>query len=200
MRTLVHLVRHAEVFNPNNVWYGRLEGFKLSERGLRQAAALGEFLREHDIAGVYCSPLTRAGQTAAEIAKPHGLEPVIEEDLIESETKLQGGPASMKLFRNPLKARHFYNPLRPSWGESYSSIETRMLRAIEKLRTDHAGREAVAVSHMTPVLVARLRVEGNRLPPWRAGLPCRRASVTTLEYDGDRYVRTIYEPVGSGIR
>ena len=200
MRTLVHLVRHAEVHNPANVWYGRLEGFKLSERGLRQAKALAEYFADNDIAAVHCSPLTRAIQTATPIAERHGIEIEIDDGLIESETKLQGRPGDMRLFRNPLNARHFINPMRPSWGESYASTGARMAEVIEKLRRACAGREGIAVSHMTPVLVARLLVEGNPRPPWRAGLPCRRASVTTLEFENDSYVRTIYEPVGSSVR
>ncbi len=199
MRTLVHLVRHAEVFNPDNIWYGRLEDFVLSERGLRQAQVLGDHFAGHDIKGVYSSPLVRAVQSAEPIAERHGLAVKIDEDLIESETKLQGMPGDMRLFRNPLNLRHFVNPFRPSWGESYAALRTRLSRAIELMRKEHAGGEVVVVSHMTPVLVARLMLEGNPKPPWRAGLPCRRASVTTIEFDGDRYVSTRYEPVGTPI-
>lgn len=200
MKTLVHLVRHAEVENPNNVWYGRLEGFVLSERGLRQAEALGDYFASRAIAGVYSSPMTRAQQTSAAIARHHGLEVVVDEDLIESEAKLQGKPADTRLFRNPLNARHFINPLRPSWGESYKSTRSRMLAAVDRVRQLHQGGEAVVVSHMTPVLVARLGIEMNAKPPWRAGLPCARASVTTIEFDDDRYVSTLYTPVGSSVR
>ncbi|MBX5447563.1 MAG: histidine phosphatase family protein, partial [Acidothermus cellulolyticus] len=32
-RTIVHLLRHGEVFNPRHVLYGRLPGFHLSEAG-----------------------------------------------------------------------------------------------------------------------------------------------------------------------
>lgn len=200
MKTLVHLVRHAEVENPHNVWYGRLEGFVLSERGLRQAEALGEYFASRGIEGIYSSPMTRAQQTSAAIARHHGLEVVVDEDLIESETKLQGKPGDMRVFRNPLNARHFMNPFRPSWGESYQSIRTRMMAVVDRIRSKHQGAETIAVSHMTPVLVARLGIEMNPRPPWRAGLPCARASVTTIEFDDDRYVSTLYTPVGSSVR
>ncbi len=200
MKTLVNLVRHAEVYNPRNVWYGRLEGFELSERGLRQAEALARFFADHPIEAVYCSPLTRAVQTATPIAAQHELEVLIENDLIESETKLQGKHGDLRLFRNPLNARHFVNPLRPSWGESYASLSDRIVGTIHRLREKHQGGEVIAVSHMTPVLIGRLRIEQDPRPPWRAGLPCRRASVTTLEFHDDRYVATHYEPVGSSIR
>ena len=35
--TVVHLLRHGEVFNPDKIFYGRLPGFRLSDLGLRMA-------------------------------------------------------------------------------------------------------------------------------------------------------------------
>lgn len=200
MRTLIHLVRHAEVENPRNVWYGRLEGFHLSERGRRQAAALADHFSEHDVAAIYSSPLDRAIQTAEAIARPLGLEVVPEPDLIESETRLEGKYGDIRLFRNPLNLRFFINPFRPSWGESYSSTAQRMLRAIERIRREHAGSEVIAVSHMTPIIVARLKAEGRRTPAWRSGITCARASVTTLEFEDGGFAGTDYVDIGSEIR
>ena len=199
-RTLVHLVRHAEVENPDNIWYGRLDGWKLSERGLRQAEALAEHFADTPIQAVYSSPLTRAIQTSTPIAERHGFEVVEEIDILESVAYLQGRPGDKRLFRNPLNARYFLNPFRPSWGEPYTSIRERMRRAVEKTRDRHAGGEAVLVSHMTPVLVARLMFENNSKPPWRAKLECEKASVTTLEFEDGVYQRTIYVPVGSEVK
>ncbi|MEA2565264.1 MAG: hypothetical protein QOD49_441, partial [Actinomycetota bacterium] len=30
--TVIHLVRHADVENPDSIWYGHLEGFPLSAK------------------------------------------------------------------------------------------------------------------------------------------------------------------------
>jgi broad specificity phosphatase PhoE len=199
VRTLIHLVRHAEAENPDNIWYGRLEGFFLSQRGLRQVDALMQYFAGSKVQAVYSSPLTRALQTATPIAESLGLPLKVDEDLIESESKLEGWPGDVRLLRNPLNARYFLNPLRPSWGEPYKSIRLRMGRAVDRIRDAHTGGEAIAVSHMTPVLVARLMIERNPKPPWRAKLPCARASITTLEFDDNRYVATRYQPVGSEI-
>ncbi|HEX2179878.1 MAG TPA: histidine phosphatase family protein, partial [Actinomycetota bacterium] len=133
-QTLIHLVRHAEVENPDNIWYGRLEGFVLSERGLRQIVALADHLALKPIAAVYSSPLTRAVQTAEAIAASHGLPVKVIEEIIESEAKLQGLPGDRRLFRNPANLRYFVNPLRPSWGEPYRSIRERMGRAVAAMR------------------------------------------------------------------
>ena len=32
--TVVHVVRHGEVYNPDRILYGRLPGFRLSDRGV----------------------------------------------------------------------------------------------------------------------------------------------------------------------
>lgn len=198
-RTLIHLVRHAEVENPDNIWYGRLEGWTLSERGLRQVAALAEHFKGTPPDAVYSSPLERAIQTSTAIAAPHGLQVQTCEDILESVAHLQGLPGDRRLFKNPANLRYFLNPMRPSWGEPYTSIRARMERAVARMRNDHPGGQVIAVSHQTPVLVARLMFEKNPRPPWRAKVPCDRASVTTLVFEGDEFVGTEYLPVGSPI-
>ncbi|HQV21412.1 MAG TPA: phosphoglycerate mutase family protein, partial [Gordonia sp. (in: high G+C Gram-positive bacteria)] len=37
MHTVVHMMRHGEVYNPDGVLYGRLPGFRLSDTGRTQA-------------------------------------------------------------------------------------------------------------------------------------------------------------------
>jgi broad specificity phosphatase PhoE len=199
MRTLVHLVRHAEVENPDNTWYGRLDGYVLSERGLRQAAALGEYFAGRGVAGLYSSPLTRAVQTAEAIGEATGLEVDVEANLIETVTHLEGDAADWRVFRKIRNLRYFVNPLKPSWGEPYPVVRRRMLAAIDRMRTEHPGGESVAVSHMSPILIARLMIQGTRRPPWATGTRCARASVTTLEFEGDRYAGTHYAEVGSAV-
>ena len=39
--TTVHLMRHGEVHNPGGVLYGRLPGYRLSERGRAMARIAG---------------------------------------------------------------------------------------------------------------------------------------------------------------
>ena len=41
MTTTVHLLRHGEVYNPQGVLYGRLDGFHLSELGRTMAERVG---------------------------------------------------------------------------------------------------------------------------------------------------------------
>ena len=194
--TRIHLVRHAEVENPDNMWYGLLDGFPLSEQGRQTADALGRHFASHPLAAIYASPLTRAVETAEPIAGAHGLEIATCPDIIETQTYLQGQPADRRVFRKVRNLRYFVNPFRPTWGEPYRSVAARMVRGIDAMRAAHPGEEVVAVSHMTPIMVARLAVEGRALRPWLAGIACLRGSVTTLVYEDGGYARTDYVEVG----
>ncbi|MGC2348041.1 MAG: histidine phosphatase family protein, partial [Mycobacterium sp.] len=83
-QTRIHLVRHGEVYNPDRVLYGRLPGFRLSDRGIRQAQAVADALADRDIVAVIASPLQRAQETAVPVAAGHGLPVDTDPDLIES--------------------------------------------------------------------------------------------------------------------
>jgi broad specificity phosphatase PhoE len=62
--TVVHLLRHGEVHNPNHVLYGRLPGYHLSANGLMMAAAAADYFDGRPVAAVFASPLERAQETA----------------------------------------------------------------------------------------------------------------------------------------
>ena len=185
MRATVHLVRHGEVENPKGIIYGRLPGFHLSERGQRQAEAAADRLAERNVSAVWASPLERAQQTAKAIAARHELELVTDERLLESDSShLQGlGRRAVDILLSPRSWWHLRNPLRPSWGESFSDIRIRMLGAINDAIDSNPGNEVVVVSHQTPVIVARLSLAKSRMPPWIGVTPCHTGSVTTLELE-----------------
>lgn len=189
----VHLVRHGRVENPTGVIYGRLPGFHLSELGRRQAEEAAEHLSGSDVALVVASPLERAQQTARAIAARHGLEVETDERLHESHTTLEGVGRSLAAFvRSPANWWRVRNPLRPSWGESFSDIRARMLEAIAAAARRAEGREIVLVSHQTPIQVARLALLGRRRPPWLGFVPCATGSVSTLVVRGSKVVDARY--------
>lgn len=55
----------------------------LQERGVAQAERLGEWLSVEPLDGIWTSPLQRARQTAHAVARHHGLELVVDEELAE---------------------------------------------------------------------------------------------------------------------
>ena len=56
---------------------------ELAPDGLRQADRLADYLASEDIAAMYVSPLKRAQETAAPLAKRLGITPVVDDDISE---------------------------------------------------------------------------------------------------------------------
>lgn len=193
-RTVIHLLRHGEVFNPEGVLYGRLPGFYLSELGQEMAVRAADALAENDITYVVSSPMERAQQTAAPVAARHDLPIAIDPDLIEADNIFEGQRVSVGdgVLRQPKAWRHLYNPFKPSWGEPYDEVAERMHRAIDAAREQARGHEAVLVSHQLPVWIARLRAEDRRLWHDPRSRQCTLASLTSLTYDGDALTAITY--------
>ena len=199
-RTVVHLLRHGEVHNPDGILYGRLPGFRLSDVGIRQAQLVAEYLGDHDVVHVAASPMLRAQQTAEPIAAWHGLDVVTDEQLIEAGNMFEGTRVAVGdgWLRDPRAWPKLRNPFRPSWGEPYQEIAARMLAAVEAARDAARDHEAVLVSHQLPIWTVRLHVQGRRYAHDPRRRQCGLASVTSLTYDGDRFVHLEYaEPAGA---
>lgn len=93
--THIHLVRHGEVHNPDNILYGRLPRFPLSTMGRQQAQAAGRYLKGKNIEAVFSSPLLRARQTALNISAFYsGLTVFISKHLNEVCTVYEGRPGT----------------------------------------------------------------------------------------------------------
>lgn len=91
--TVVHLMRHGEVANPDGILYGRLPGYHLSELGRQMADRVAEHLSARDVTYVAASPLERAQETATPIAKAHGLALATDARLIEADNVFQARPS-----------------------------------------------------------------------------------------------------------
>lgn len=200
-QTIVHLVRHGEVHNPEGVLYGRLPGFRLSELGRSQAETVGRVLGSgHDIVSIVASPLQRAQETAAPLAERLGLPVGIDEDIIEADNRFEGnkvgGPGGA--LRDPQYWPILLNPLRPSWGEPYLQIAHRMIGAVYSTLDVARGHEAVLVSHQLPVYTTRRFLEGRRLWHDPRKRQCSLASVTSLVFEGTTLRDIVYsEPAGA---
>ena len=194
-RTVVHLVRHGEVFNPDRVLYGRLPGFRLSERGSAMADRLARHFADRDVASVTASPLLRAQETATPVAATLGLPLGTDERLIEAGNAFEGSrlDAGRGSLRDPRVWPRLANPLRPSWGEPYVEQVARMSATVRDVRDAFPGRENVLVSHQLPVWVTRLRAEERPLWHDPRRRQCALASVTSLEFAGRRLVAVAYQ-------
>lgn len=193
---LLHLVRHGEVHNPDLVLYGRIPGFRLSERGhqMAQAAALELAGSDRKVAALYASPLERAQQSAAPIAAALNLDIRTEERIIEPtnffEGKVNSGPDAA--FKKPRYWYKFVNPFRPSWGEPYRSVANRVREAMDDAWNQTQGGDIVMVSHQSPIWMAHLDVAGKALFHNPATRRCELSSITTFERRGERWFEVDY--------
>jgi broad specificity phosphatase PhoE len=193
-RTVVHLLRHGEVYNPDKILYGRLPGFRLSDAGVAMAEKAAAWFTDKDVTLLVSSPLERAQQTAAPIAEALSLPVTIDERLIEAGNAFEGlrvgvGDGVLRAPRHWWKLR---NPFRPSWGEPYVEIAERMLAAIQTARDAARGHEALCVSHQLPIWTARSFATGRRLWHDPRKRQCTLASLTSFTYQGDKLVSVGY--------
>ncbi|MFF7156888.1 histidine phosphatase family protein [Streptomyces sp. NPDC008139] len=192
--TVVHVMRHGEVHNPDGILYGRAPGFHLSELGRKMADRVAEHLASRDITYVVASPLERAQETAAPIAAAHELEVGTDERLIEAANVFAGKTFGVGdgALRKPANWKYLTNPFRPSWGEPYVDQVVRMTAALAAARDAARGHEAVCVSHQLPIWIARSYAERRRLWHDPRRRQCTLASLTSFTYDGDRIVSVGY--------
>ena len=175
MASMVHLIRHGEVDNPDGVVYADLPGFGLSGRGRRQAAWAAERLAGRPIAAVYCSPLERAVETAAEIAGRRGLEAETVPGL--TEWALMGRWRGLRwreldgLRPGELDA-YLARPLDMGFTpETLEELAARVGDAVSALAARHPGGEMAAVSHQDPIQAARLSLTGRDLSRFHEAKP-----------------------------
>ncbi len=197
--TIVHLLRHGEVYNPDGVLYGRRDGFHLSELGVQMAEKAAATLKERDIVHLRSSPLERAQETIRPLADARGLDVLLDDRVIESTNKFEGmrfGHGENAL-RDPRTWRLLWNPLRPSWGEPYKQVVARMKAAIIDARDVSRGHEALIVSHQLPIWITRLAAEHRSFLHDPRSRQCTLCSVTSFHFVGDRLAQVSYsEPAG----
>ena len=193
--TVVHMLRHGEVYNPDKVLYGRLPGYRLSELGVQMAKAAADAVSGHDVTHVVASPLERAQQTAEPVAAQFGLPIATDDQLIESANVFEGKRVSAGepiALRDP---RHWWalrDPFTPSWGEPYEQIARRMREALMTARDAAEGHEAVCVSHQLPIWTLRRSVERLRLWHDPRRRRCGLASLTSFHFEGTRITGVAY--------
>lgn len=198
--TVVHLVRHGEVHNPDGILYGRMPGFGLSDGGSKMARRLSEHFAGCDVTHLVCSPLQRARETATPLAEAMSLSIATDDRLVEAANTFEGqrwGGRGGILSRRS-NWGHLRNPMKPSWGEPYVDIVLRMSMAVEAARLNAFGHEAVCVSHQLPIWILRSAAEGKRLWHDPRRRECALASVTSLHFEDERLTGVDYvEPCGA---
>jgi broad specificity phosphatase PhoE len=184
MLTRLHLVRHGEVLNPQELVYADLPGFPLSPLGREQARAAARHLADSGTTAVVSSPLDRAVETAGIIADALDLTVTIDPRLTEWDlARRWAGVAWADLptaFPGELESYLDHPHDLPFSPESIAAVAERMAEVVHDLGRAHPGGIAVAVSHQDPVQSLRLCLRGLPLELLPDDPPPL-ASVTSLE-------------------
>jgi len=187
-------VRHGEVFNPDHILYGRLDGYHLSELGNKMADAAAESMTDRPITALYASPLLRAQESAQPWATRFGLPITTEERIIEPTNKFEGSRGvNARMMLNPKYWGWIYNPSLPSWGEPFAQIATRVVAAMDDAWEASDGGEVVMVSHQSPIWMATRRINGLRLPHDPRRRRCNLSSITSFERRDGSWVEVAYQ-------
>jgi len=187
MKTVVHLLRHGEVHNPTGVLYGRMPGYHLSDLGQEMAIRVADTVADRDITMVVSSPLERAQETATPVAKALGVDIATDPRVIEATNVFEGKSFGVGdgVLKKPAAWRHLWNPIRPSWGEPYKQLVTRMMAAVYDARDAAVGHEALIVSHQLPIWTTRLHLENRSFLHDPRRRQCTLCSLTSLTFDDD---------------
>jgi len=190
---VLHLVRHGEVHNPTRVLYGRLPGFRLSDLGQRMAEAAVGALAGHPVTALYASPLQRVQESAAPWAEAFGLEIHTEDRIIEPTNRFEGKRLNRRTLANPRHWPLLVNPRKPSWGEPFASIATRMLAAMTDAHHRTDSGEVVMVSHQLPIWMVHRAVAGQPLAHDPRKRRCALSSITSFAWQDGAFTEIGYQ-------
>ncbi len=155
--TIVLLVRHGVTPTTGRVLPGRRPGLHLSDEGRRQAeSAARRIAKLRRVAAIYSSPLERARETAAAIARARRMPVRIERGLLECDFGTWTGRKLDELRKRPewdVVQRH-PSAFRFPGGESFTEMQARITTTLARLVAQHQGRVIVAVSHADPIKTA----------------------------------------------
>ena len=198
----VLLVRHGMTATTGTVLPGRAPGLHLSEAGRAQAeAAAARIGALGDVRAVYASPLERAQETAAPIARATGRRVRTVEGLNECDFGRWTGRklADLRRLAAWRQVQGAPSGFRFPGGESFPEMQTRICGALGELTARHRGGAIVAVSHADPIKAAVAQAVGTPLDLFQRLVisPC---SITVIAYGGHGPVVLAVNSTGDDLR
>lgn len=164
--TLVLMVRHGRTPTTGKVLPGRAPGLHLSDEGIAEAERVAARIAEiAKVDAVYASPLERARQTAAPIGRVLGKKVTVHKGLLECDFGNWTGASLTSLMKKKewTTVQKAPSTFRFPGGESFTEMQTRMVSALDDIRSRHAGKVVVCVSHADPIKAAVAHAMGTHL-------------------------------------
>lgn len=194
--TRLLLLRHGQTQLSVGRRYSGRGNPELTELGWRQADAAARYLAQRGgISAVISSPLQRCFDTATTAAKALGLDVTVDDDLIETDfggweglTFAEASERDPELHRRWLRD----TSITPPDGESFDSVQQRIVRARDRIVAEHGGTTVLVVSHVTPIkMLLRLALEAGPGVLYRLHLDLASLSIAEFYPDGASSVRLV---------
>ena len=172
--TQIILVRHGETpWNKDKIFRGTAD-IPLNDTGREEAALAGEWLQKETIHAAYCSPLSRARDTAQAICQYHNLQVTDLPGLADiNYGEWQGLPLTevkkvyADLYQQWERAPH---TVRFPKGETLEEVKLRAWAAVEEVVQRHPDQVVLLAAHraVNKVLIARfIGLDNSHF--WRIG-------------------------------
>lgn len=154
--TVISLIRHGQVHNPDGLLYGRMPGFGLNDTGYTEAGRAAQALSAEPLAALFSSPLLRARQTSRKIGRFHGnLEVRVSRLLNEVHSALEGC-AMEKVESHP---QEVYASADPRFDQPIT-VFRRFNRFVARILREYSGRHVAAVTHGDVIVFAYIGALG----------------------------------------
>ncbi|MFM7962800.1 MAG: MSMEG_4193 family putative phosphomutase [Actinomycetota bacterium] len=200
--TLVLLVRHGTTPTTGKVLPGRARGLHLAASGKAQAQRVAERIAElGSIAAIYSSPLERARETAAPIARITRKAVRVERGLIECDFGAWTGQSLRRLMKKPewSTVQRAPSMFRFPQGESFVEMQNRMVGALDRIRRRHSGKTVVCVSHADTIKAAVAQATGTPLDLFQR-IVISTCSVTAILYTDSAPIVLTVNSTGASLR
>ena len=153
---LIIFLRHGQAINnTKRLLAGRTPGVPLTENGIKQAERIARFVKPFNISAIYSSPIERAENTAAIVAKHNSLEYKVDERLIELDMgKFTGMPYDEIFEKHGNVFLKFYDgelEIAHNGVETFAQVKNRVLSMIDHVLKEHKDENVLLVTHMDPI-------------------------------------------------
>ena len=186
MTTRVLFIRHGATTLSAEDRFAGSTNVELSDIGRAQAQSLGARLAGETLRAVYASPMRRVLDTAAFLAEPHGLIPIVRDGLCEIDHGHWEGLTRAEVeqrFRDEYAAWEA-DPLTfaPRGGESGISVLARALPVLREIVENHAGTMVAVVSHKATIRLLLSSVLGIDARGYRDRLDQSPACLNVVDF------------------
>lgn len=199
MSLQLFLLRHGQTdFSRANRFCGEIDP-PLNPVGLRMADALGAALGGSPWTAIYCSPRTRALQTATPLAQAAGVPIQIDDGLREiAYGEWEGLTHDDAVARHPEAYAHWANDPASHGtpgGETAFMVAARATPVIGRLREIHPSGRVLVVSHKATLRVIACALLGMDVRLFRERLAQPVGALTCFEIDGRNVRLTLHGDV-----